>query len=74
VTNIAKSAYFTSVSKKEMSMPLSRAAALGARHSKLEKQILEEAKRPLPDAGRLAGLKRQKLMIKDELSRVATPS
>lgn len=43
-------------------------SALEAKHAVLEQQIHAESHRPLPDAGRIATLKKQKLRLKDELS------
>ena len=48
-----------------------RAQSLKAKHSALENQINEEAKRPLPDTRLLHDLKRKKLKIKDELQKIA---
>ena len=50
--------------------------ALRDKHSSLDQAILKEAARPLPDDGKVAELKREKLRIKDtiaELSRHAGP-
>lgn len=45
-----------------------RVAALKEKHQALEAKIEEEANRPLPDNVMIAGLKREKLRIKDELN------
>lgn len=41
---------------------------LNAKHAKLEQQIQQEMRSPLPDTVLLTELKKQKLHIKDELS------
>lgn len=43
-------------------------AALESKHTALDKRIAEESTRPLPDAQVLAGLKKQKLKLKEELA------
>jgi len=45
-----------------------RIEVLKAKHTELETAIEEEGGRPLPDSGRMAGLKRQKLRIKDKIA------
>ena len=45
-------------------------SALTAKHAVLDQQIAAETQRPLPDAVTLAGLKKQKLRIKQELSQI----
>lgn len=42
-------------------------ATLKCRHAEIEKNIEEEIGRPQPDHNVVAGLKKQKLRIKDEL-------
>jgi len=42
--------------------------ALKTKHQDLEAKIQEENSRPLPDEDLIAGLKREKLKIKDELA------
>jgi len=49
-----------------------RLAALSARHANLEQAIETECQRPMPDSVALADLKRQKLRIKDEITRLST--
>lgn len=49
-----------------MSQP-DRIEALKQQHAALERTIVEENARPLPDRAAIADLKRQKLRIKDEL-------
>ena len=48
----------------------SNLAELEARHAALERDIDDEANRPLPDQIRLTGLKRQKLKVKEEIARL----
>lgn len=43
--------------------------ALAARHAELEQQIEMEMKRPMPDGSRIAELKKEKLLLKDEMQR-----
>jgi hypothetical protein len=47
-----------------------RSQSLAERHAELEREIAAELKRPLPDNVRLAGLKKEKLRLKDEMHRV----
>lgn len=47
-----------------------RIEALKAKHARLEYEILEETARPHPDDLHLHELKREKLKIKDEMSRI----
>lgn len=42
--------------------------ALETKHATLDKRIADETHRPLPDAIRLADLKKQKLKIKEEIA------
>ena len=44
------------------------AAALKQEHERLEESIEEEHARPVPDALRVAELKRRKLRIKDQIA------
>jgi hypothetical protein len=44
-------------------------AALEARHAGLEARIVSELQRPAPDAAAVASLKKQKLRLKDEITR-----
>jgi hypothetical protein len=46
----------------------SHASALLARHAGLDAQIANETRRPSPDQGTIASLKKQKLKIKEALS------
>lgn len=43
-------------------------SSLEAKHAGIEQQIVDEHRRPLPDAVTLLRLKRQKLKIKEEIS------
>ena len=52
-------------------MSMERIEALRARHADLDTQIAEEIHRPLPDDIRITELKREKLKLKDEMSRLA---
>lgn len=45
-------------------------SALEAKHAVLERRIVAEAQRPLPDTAALAALKKQKLLIKQELAQI----
>ena len=45
-------------------------AALESKHAGLDRRIAEEAHRPAPDAQVIAGLKKQKLKLKEELARL----
>ena len=49
---------------------LDRVAALKARHHELEDRIEQERGRPNPDEVVLHDMKRQKLRLKDEMSRL----
>lgn len=49
----------------------SHLASLEAKHTNLEARINEESQRPAPDDIRIQALKKQKLMIKEELTRLA---
>lgn len=48
-------------------------AALERRHQELERQIEAELQHPMRDDLLIAGLKRKKLEVKDELARMARP-
>ena len=48
--------------------------ALQSRHAGLERDIELELQRPLPDAEKVARMKREKLQIKDELATVRHPA
>ncbi len=48
-------------------MQTSHQTALEAKHATLDRRIAEEAGRPHPDSVAIAGLKKQKLRLKEEL-------
>jgi len=48
-----------------------RVETLRARHARLEHEIDEEVHRPLPDSVHVTELKRQKLRIKEEITRLS---
>lgn len=45
-----------------------RMTAIRGRHTKLEQEIEDEQRRPLPSMTRLRALKKRKLMLKDEMT------
>lgn len=45
-------------------------AALESKHAGLDRRIAEESSRPQPDAHLIAGLKKQKLKLKEELAKL----
>lgn len=45
-------------------------SALAAKHAVLDRRIAVETQRPLPDAATLAELKKRKLLIKQEMTRI----
>ena len=49
---------------------LSYSTSLQTRHQQLEQSIMDEQKRPLPDGLRLQHLKKEKLRIKEAISRL----
>jgi hypothetical protein len=49
-------------------MQTAHLTALEAKHATLDQRIADEEHRPLPDAHRLAELKKQKLRIKEEMA------
>jgi hypothetical protein len=49
-------------------------SALQTKHAGLEKRIAEESQRPLPDAGLIARLKKEKLWLKEELNGLHIPA
>lgn len=51
-------------------MPMERVETLRARHADLDSQIAEEVHRPHPDDIRITELKREKLKLKDEITRL----
>ncbi|WP_416908220.1 MAG: YdcH family protein [Polymorphobacter sp.] len=46
--------------------------SLTARHARLEARLADEQRRPLPDPVRLTQIKREKLRLKEEVSRSRT--
>lgn len=56
---------------RETAMPNAHLETLNARHAKLDAKLAEERRRPLPDPVRLTRIKREKLRLKEELSRSA---
>lgn len=46
--------------------------ALKAKHANLEQAILQENARPLPNDDAICSLKKRKLQIKDEITRLRT--
>ena len=51
-------------------MPNGHLATLNARHAALEASVNAETRRPMPDQVVLAKLKREKLKLKEEISRL----
>lgn len=49
-------------------MQTAHLTALQAKHATLDQRIADEEHRPMPDAYRLADLKKQKLRIKEEMT------
>jgi len=49
---------------------LARLRALEEKHAAMERRILDEDSRPMPDADELARLKREKLRLKEEIERI----
>ncbi len=49
-------------------MPTTHQAALETRHATLDRRIADESHRPRPDTQLLAGLKRQKLQLKEAIA------
>mgnify|MGYP002777637284 CR=1 FL=1 len=43
-------------------------AALQSKHAVLDRRLIEEERRPMPDMAVIADLKKQKLRLKEELS------
>jgi hypothetical protein len=54
---------------QENVMENSHISALSAKHAGLEARIKAETSRPMPDAILVASLKKQKLRVKEEMSR-----
>ncbi len=51
-----------------------RVAELTEKHRKLERKIAEERSRPSADVSRINKSKHEKLKLKDELERLASPT
>ncbi|PAX09522.1 YdcH family protein [Sphingomonas lenta] len=51
-------------------MQSSHQTALETKHAVLDKRIAQENQRPLPDAMLIAELKKQKLRVKEEITRL----
>lgn len=49
-------------------MSTAHQSALQAKHAQIDRRLSEETSRPQPDATTIAGLKKQKLRLKEELS------
>jgi hypothetical protein len=56
---------------RETIMPNAHLKTLTDRHARLEMRLGEETRRPQPDQMHITRLKREKLMLKEELSRQA---
>ena len=52
-------------------MQTAHLTALEAKHATLDQRIADESHRPMPDATRLADLKKQKLKLKEEITLAA---
>lgn len=50
-------------------MQSSHQAALESKHAGLDQRIAQENQRPMPDARLIAELKKQKLKVKEEITR-----
>lgn len=55
---------------EEQSMANAHLANLAARHAALDASLSAEAHRPLPDQAQVTRLKRAKLKVKEEMTRV----
>lgn len=49
-------------------------STLETRHTKLEVMLEEESRRPMPDFAVIQTLKKQKLLLKEELTRIESGS
>lgn len=58
-------------SKRRMPMSTSHLSTLKSRHADLDVKIANEERRPAPDTGVLAQLKKQKLKLKEEMLAIA---
>ena len=52
-------------------MSISHLSALKSRHADLDEKIANEERRPCPDTGLVAQMKKQKLRIKEEMAATA---
>lgn len=52
-------------------MQTAHLSALEAKHATIDQRIVAESHRPMPDAIKLAELKKQKLKLKEEMSQAA---
>ena len=52
-------------------MQTAHLSALEAKHATIDQRIVDESHRPMPDAIKLADLKKQKLRLKEEMSLAA---
>ena len=52
-------------------MQTAHLSALEAKHATLDQRIADESHRPMPDAFKLADLKKQKLKLKEEITLAA---
>ena len=52
-------------------MSISHLSALKSRHADLDAKIANEERRPAPDMGLLAQMKKQKLRLKEEMAATA---
>jgi hypothetical protein len=52
-------------------MQTAHLSALEAKHATIDQRIADESHRPLPDAHKLADLKKQKLKLKEEITLAA---
>jgi len=50
-------------------MDTSHVSALALKHAGIERKLLEEMRRPLPDDAVIQDLKKKKLRLKEEISR-----
>jgi hypothetical protein len=54
-------------SKRRMPMSTSHLSTLKSRHADLDAKLANEERRPAPDTGVVAQLKKQKLKLKEEM-------
>jgi hypothetical protein len=58
---------FRSTKMEATAMQTAHLSALEAKHATLEQRIASESQRPVPDTIVIAGLKKQKLRLKEEI-------